>query len=216
MRIGWRVAVIVVLAVAGACTSGGGTGSGPGSADSSSAEDAIAAFDLRHAALAESLAAVNESAFADPDSMREAALASLEADDPARRFAAVYALTLTVSTDVPDSLDAIREVMASGDPTERFLAAGALASLGDPDAVAMLIEALGSDEPMHYLAPPMPAWRYARANLLLFVGQDLGLRGATDAAAAAAAGEAWRAWWSENAQAMTWNGELGRFDGPAQ
>jgi len=44
-------------------------------------------------------------------------------------------------------------------------------------------------------------------------GEDLGLRDASDLEAAAAAADAWSSWWTENAEALTWNAELGRFEG---
>jgi hypothetical protein len=94
-----------------------------------------------------------------------------------------------------------------------LLAAGTLAALGEHSGVEALIDALSSDEPLRDVDPPLHAWRYARANLLLAVGQDLGLRDAADLASAAEAQAAWRAWWTENADALTWNAELGRYEG---
>lgn len=203
---------MLVLLVA-ACSGRGGEGEPTREAPSAGA--AISGFDDSQSHLAASLGAVTESALADPAAMRDAALAGLDAAEPAQRFAAVYGLTMTASTEAPASLDALREIVASGDATERLLAAGALASVGERDGVSVLIEALSSDAPMRNVDPSMTVWRYARANLLLFVGQDLGLLEANDAEAAIAAQEAWRAWWAENADALTWNAELGRYEAGA-
>jgi hypothetical protein len=204
----------VLLLLAVACTGGGDSGpSGAPPADVPSAEDAISGFDASQPALSRSIAAVAESAEADPGAMRDAALAALDATEPTRRFAAVFALSLTASTDVPESLDALRDLAASSDVTERLLAAGTLAALGEHDGVEALIDALSSDEPLRNVDPPMTAWRFGRANLLLLVGQDLGLRDAVDLASATAAQAAWRTWWTENAAALTWNAETGRYEG---
>jgi HEAT repeat protein len=183
--------------------------------EAATAEQAIAAFDDSQAALAASIAAVTESALADPDAMRAASMEALGAAGPAERFAAVYGLTLSASTDDPASLDALRELAGSDDVTERLLAAGALAALGERDGVATMIDSLTSEEQLRNVDPPMPAWRYARANLLLIVGHDLGLRDASDLDAATAAADAWSSWWAENAEALTWNPQLGRFEGGA-
>ena len=171
---------------------------------------AIAAFD--ETALARSISAVNESALIEPDALREEALAGLDASDASRRFASVLALTMTASTDEPASIDALRTLLVSPDVTERLLAAGALAALGDRDGVDVLIDALASAELLRNVDPPFAAWRYSRANLLLVVEQDLGLVDARDATAAAAAQPAWADWWAEHAGQLTWNAELGHYE----
>jgi hypothetical protein len=197
-----------------ACTGSGGDASDP-SRDAPSPKDAIAAFDQEQDALARSIATLNEAAVADPDAMRAAAIDGLEASDPAERFAAVYALALTASTSDPASIDALRELMTSPDATERLFAAGTLAALGRKDGVSVLIDALASRDPIRNVDPPMDAWRYARANLLSLVAQDLGLRDAITPRAAEVAEAAWREWWTANADALTWDAELGRYRGAA-
>ena len=65
---------------------------------------------------------------------------------------------------------------------------------------------------LRHVDPPMPAWRYARANLLLFVDEDLGLRAAADQQAAAAAQLAWREWFEANRHLLSWRPDLGRYE----
>ena len=180
---------------------------------SNSAIAAIAEFD--DAELARSLGAINESALADPDTLRAEALVGLSAAEPNRRFASVLALTMTASTEYPPSIEALRKLSTSPDVTERLLAAGALAALGEKNGVDVLIDALVSEELLRNVDPPFAAWRYSRANLLLFIDQDLGLADARDAAATAAAQPAWMAWWAAHAAELTWNAELGRYEAPA-
>ena len=175
----------------------------------------IAEFDEAPGALARSISAVNESALTEPDALREEALAGLDAVEASRRFASVLALTMTASTDDSASIEALRTLSASPDVTERLLAAGALASTGDKDGVDVLIDALTSVELLRNVDPPFAAWRYSRANLLLFVDQDLGLVDARDATAAATAQPAWADWWAEHAGELTWNAELGHYEAPS-
>jgi HEAT repeat protein len=179
------------------------------------ASAAIAEFDDAPTALARSLGAINESALADPDALRAEALVGLGAGEPNHRFASVLALTMTASTADPASIEALRTLSSSPDVTERLLAAGALAALGEKNGVDVLIDALVSEELLRNLDPPFAAWRYSRANLLLFIDQDLGLADARDAAATAAAQPAWMDWWAANAAELTWNAELGRYEAPA-
>jgi hypothetical protein len=122
---------------------------------------------------------------------------------------------MTASTADPASIEALATLTTSPHVTERVLAAGALAALGHTDGVEVLIDALASAEVLRNVDPPFAAWRYSRANLLLFVDQDLGLVDAGDAAAAAAAQPAWREWWAANAAELTWNAELGRYEAPS-
>jgi hypothetical protein len=207
----WVPAAALVALVVASCTSDGGSGAPSTSFEVPSADEAIAGFDQRQASLATSIALLTESALADPEAMREAALAELDATEPDRRFAAVLGLCLTASADPAASVDALVELSSSSDATERLLSAGALAAIGEERGVDVLIEALGSEEPMRGFDPPFAAWRYARANLLLLLGQDLGLRDAVDAASAAKAQAAWLAWWAENADALEWDPDAGRY-----
>ena len=115
----------------------------------------------------------------------------------------------------PASIEALRTLSNSTDVTERLLAAGTLAALGEKNGVDVLIDAMVSDELLRNVDPPFAAWRYSRANLLLFIDQDLGLADARDAAATAAAQPAWMDWWAAHAAELTWNAELGRYEAPA-
>jgi hypothetical protein len=179
---------------------------------SGSAAAVIAAFDDAPQALRRSISAINEHAFTDPASLREEALVELDSGAPSRRFASVLAITLTASTDDARSMEALRALAAADDVTERMLAAGTLAALGDKAGIAGLIEGLASDELLRNTDPPFAAWRFARANLLLMVDQDLGLVNAHDPAAAAAAQPAWRRWWAEQSAGQTWNAEMARYE----
>ena len=159
-------ATLLLLVVAVSCSGGADerrdVGSAPASTDDASgkvsigpattktdeptADAAIDEFDDAPLALAPSLGAINESALADPDALRAAALVGLGAGVPNRRFASVLALTMTASTADPASIEALRTLSNSPDVTERLLAAGALASVGDRDGVGVLIDALVSEE----------------------------------------------------------------------
>lgn len=172
----------------------------------------IAAFDDAPQALGRSISAINERALTDPDSLREEALAGLEGGEPSRRFASVLALTMTASTEDVESIEALRALSVADDVTERMLAAGTLAALGDKTGIDVLIEGLVSDELLRHTDPPFAAWRFARANLLLMVDQDLGLVDAHDPAAAAAAQPAWQGWWAEQSADQTWNAEMARYE----
>jgi HEAT repeat protein len=196
-------------------SSGVATTDTPAPTDTPTAIAAIVGFDDGPSALARSLSAVNESALTDPDALREEALAGLDSGELSRRFACVLALTMTASTDEPASIEALRTLSTSPDVTERLLAAGALAALGDKNGVDVLIDALASQELLRNLDPPFAAWRYSRANLLLFLDQDLGLADAHDAQAAAAAQLAWVSWWAAHSAELTWNADLGHYEAPS-
>jgi hypothetical protein len=180
---------------------------------SNSAIAAIAEFD--DAELARSLGAIDESALADPDALRAEALVGLSEGEPNSRFACVLALTMTASTADPASVEALRTLSSSSDVTERLLAAGALAALGEKNGVDVLIDAMVSEESLRNFDPPFAAWRYSRANLLLLIDQDLGLADARDGAATAAAQPAWMDWWAAHAAELTWNAELGHYEAPS-
>ena len=176
------------------------------------AAEVIAAFDDAPQALGRSISAINERALTDPDSLRQEALAGLEGGEPSHRFASVLALTMTASTDDAGSIEALRVLSVADDVTERMLAAGTLAALGDKAGIEVLIEGLASDELLRNTDPPFAAWRFARANLLLMIDQDLGLVDAHDPATAATAQPAWQRWWAEQSAGQTWNAEMARYE----
>jgi hypothetical protein len=226
----WSVVVLAVLFGGAAVSCSGDSGDDDRAVDSSptpsdaaattattmsqsgSVADVIAAFDDAPQALSRSLSAINEHALTDPDSLREEALAGLDSGAASQRFASVLALTLTASTDDARSIEALRALSTADDVTERLLAAGTLAALGDKAGIDGLIEGLASDELLRNTDPPFAAWRFARANLLLMVDQDLGLADAHGPAAAAAAQPAWRRWWAEQSAGQTWNAEMARYE----
>lgn len=133
----------------------------------------------------------------DPDSVRTAAAELLAASDEDVRFGALYALYLTARPG--PSLEALRPLLASGDWTERLIAAETLATRGEEEAIPVLIDALGSTDRVQHWHPYREVWERARRVLLRVTGQDLGLKGAADAASVAAARPAWLAWWQANA-----------------
>ncbi len=199
------IAVSVLSVLTPAC--GGGNDGREDPSGIPSARTAIRGFDQARASA--SIATITRIALADPDAVRETALAELGTTDPDRRFAAVYALTMTVSAADPGSLEAVRGLLGSVDVTERLLAAGALASLGRREGIETLIAGLPSTEPMRNLDPPMDAGRYALANLRSLI--DLGLEVPLEGVGPAEVAPAMEAWWREHGAELTWDADLGRY-----
>lgn len=197
----WRVsaALVVLLAAATAC----GGSSAPSSADDPAAADdpragidpvaAIEDFDGSSAA-DWSRASLNTAVLVDPSGSRDAALERLDTEDPDTRIAAVYALSITLTTDDGDALAPLLE---SESAAERVLAAAGMVGIGDPRAVPVLVEALSVDDLLPFGAPPLRVWEQARWSLLTFTGQDFGLAHATTAEMASATTAEWEAWWAE-------------------
>lgn len=172
-----------------------------------SPETAVAGFDGDQ--VDRSLARLVLSIQQHPAEIRKIALDNLQAGDEAVRFAALLALAATA--EAGNGLEELRPFLQSDRQSHRLLAAGRLASQGDASALPTLIEALGSEEVLGFLAPPSPAWSFARRVLLRCTAEDLGLREAENAQAAAAARHAWQSWWDENSSRLRWDAGAARF-----
>lgn len=116
----------------------------------------------------------------------------LRADDPTTRWAAVYVVALAAG---PDDLATLMPALDDPDPANRVIAAGSLASLGHVPALAILVEAVGSNVLLPYHHPERPAAELALEALHAFI--DL-----TEEDPAA-----WADWWSANRADLVWDGE---------
>jgi HEAT repeat protein len=146
-----------------------------------------------------------------PAAVIEQARSALTSENPNVRFAAVYALGLSVDAG---SADILVPVLANPDPGLRLIAAGALSGLGIKESLPVLIEALGSDETVPYSHPPQPQWTFAESALVAYTGQDFGVVEAVtadDQAARQAALDAWRAWWHANGEGLVWDAGAERY-----
>lgn len=139
----------------------------------------------------------------DPSAAEAAALARLDDGDPQVRFAAVFALANTGTSERGER--ALRELLESRDVTERALAAEALVSRGAREALPVLIDHLADDTFLRFAEPPMEAWAHAQFLLTLYTEQDFGLSSAADASGAAAAGTAWADWWEAEGDRIVWD-----------
>jgi hypothetical protein len=187
-----RRAGIVILLLALAVAGCGGA---------KKAADPVAGFDGSAARVNASFRALDQAAFADPKTTRTAAVAHLQDSRPGVRFAAVYSLSLTVREPQP-----LERVLHSPRPSERMLAARGLVAIGDKQAIPTLIDALNARAPLPFGAPPEPAWRAARFDLLQYVPSAPSLTGAGFTAKdAAAATPLLRRWWRVHAASLRWD-----------
>jgi hypothetical protein len=196
----WSIALVVVVLLCG-CSHGSSqiapTATAP--VNSASTSDPAATKTLlsfgasTQAGLTASFAAVQAQVRKNPSELRDAAIPLANAPDPAVRFAAIYALSLTA--DDVKSRDALAPILESGDVSERLLAAEALLRGGDTSALPVVIDALGNDHSMELWEPPMAVWRFARLLLLGATGLDLGLQSAETLDQALVAKAAWEQWW---------------------
>lgn len=145
----------------------------------------------------------------DPEAAADAAQRQLGARDAATRFAALYTLANTATTE--DQLDALRDALRSDSLSERVLAAEALLARGEKEAIPAVIAALDADEQLMYSLPPREAWEYAGQLLLQFTEVELGLSLDGSLESSAAAKPAWEAWWDQNGDAVQWVAEEGLF-----
>ncbi len=173
------------------------------------ASEAIANFKAEPAEIEASFQTLHQQIIHQPGEVAQAALAQLDAEDPAVRFAALYALANTAETRA--QLNALREVLGSESLSERVLAAEALLVRGEKEAIPVLIAALNSEEELAYSLPPQVAWWYARYLLLQYTLEDFGLEGDESFATAAAAQPTWQAWWEENGDSLQWYTEEGVY-----
>jgi hypothetical protein len=154
---------------------------------------AIEGFDASDPANVGSRAALTIMVLTEPESTRATAMNLVGSEDPDVRRAALYALSMTLSSA---DVDALSPILESSDPRERVLAAAGLLAVGDARGVPVLIELLEDETPMALGFPPVHVWERARVALLQATGEDLGLRDAADAEAAAATIPAWELWWA--------------------
>jgi hypothetical protein len=155
---------------------------------------AIDEFDAAPEAGSWARSRLNSAVLADPQGSRAAGLERLESEDPDVRIAAIYALSITLE---PPDADALARLLESSDAGERVLAAAGMLAVGDGRAVPVLIDALEIEDPLPFGAPPLRVWEQARIALLLFTGQDFGLRASATAEEASATRSEWEAWWAE-------------------
>lgn len=144
-----------------------------------------------------------------PREVEVAALSAMDSPEPEVRLAALYALSLTATTDRATA--ALKEGLQETDITLRLLAAAGLISRGEPQAIPVLIEALHSNEPLVYSEPPRVAWVYGRMLLIQYVEPEFGLLAADDFESVGLAAEAYQAWWEAQGDGIVWDPELNRF-----
>ena len=154
---------------------------------------AIEGFDVVEAANVGSRAALTIMILTDPESTRATAKNLVGSDDADVRLAAIYALSITLSSG---DVDALSPSLESTDRRERVLAAAGLLAVGDARAVPVLIASLDDDTPMALGFPPVHVWERARVALLQATGEDFGLGEAVTAEAAAATIPDWELWWA--------------------
>lgn len=213
----WSVVAAIVIS---GCSSGGGAvNSGPGSsvavvtvtAANSVAQpvdQSIIGFGSGQGVNAD-FAALEADIRADPDKVQAGALAHLGDADPSVHYAAVYALSRTAKS--AGSMAALATLLTSTRVEDRLLAATALAYRGDKSGLPALIDELGSTGAFLYWEPAQTASDFARAQLLRFTNQDLGLRSATDPAAAANVKQAWQQWWTDHGPTLRWDPAIEEF-----
>ena len=124
-------------------------------------------------------------------------------------YAAVYALSRTAKS--AGSVAALATLLTSTRVEDRLLAATALAYRGDKSGLPVLIDELGSTGAFVYWEPAQTASDFARAQLLRFTNQDLGLRAGTDPAAAANVKQAWQQWWKDRGATLQWDPAIEEF-----
>jgi HEAT repeat protein len=154
---------------------------------------AIEGFDVAEPANVGSRAALTIMILTEPESTRATAKNLVGSDDPDVRLAAIYALSITLSSV---DVDALSPILESIDPRERVLAAAGLLAVGDARAVPVLIASLEDETPIALGFPPVHVWERARVALLQATGEDFGLSEAATATAAAATIPDWEAWWA--------------------
>lgn len=167
----------------------------------------LAAFDASD----ESWVALHHAVQEAPQDVIREATELLGSADPAARFAAVYALGLTVDAS---QVHRLRPALSDPNPHLRTMAAGALIGLGEVESIPILIEALAGEENLPFVEPPTRAWTIAHAALTHYTEQDFGLLEAIqsgDEVGRQAALAAWQAWWAEAGPDLTWDAASQRY-----
>ena len=212
----WSVGVAILIS---SCSSGGAGNSVPASSvpasnvadtvtTTNSVDRSITGFGSGQGVNAD-FAALEADIRANPDKVEAGALAHLGDADPSVRYASVYALSRTAKS--AGSLAALATLFTSTRVEERLLAATALAYRGDKSGLPVLIDELGSTGAFLYWEPAQTASEFARAQLLRFTNQDLGLRAGTDPAAAANVKQAWQQWWNDHGPTLRWDPAIEEF-----
>ena len=183
MRKGCVVAVAVLLA---ACGGEDDAALDAGAAIAGFAEAPTAALGF---------SALNQVAHLDVEGTRAAALEAIEGGQGETLLPAAYAVSLTGIES--DDAAALRPLLGHEDLRIRLLAAQTLAGAGVGEGMPVLIELLGSEEP---LRDGLSVWEVARRTLLDLSGEDLGLDAADDVAQAAATIPTWQDWWAGAAE----------------
>ncbi len=201
----WCVGAALLIC---SCSSGGGavnSAPAPSLADpvtmTNSVDRSITGFGSGQ--VSADFAALEADIRASPDRVEAGALAHLGDADPSVHYASVYALSRTAKS--AGSLAALATLLTSTRVEERLLAATALSYRGDKSGLPVLIDELGSTGAFLYWEPAQTASEFARAQLLRFTNQDLGLRAATDPAAAANVKQAWQQWWKDHGATLQWD-----------
>lgn len=170
-----------------------------------SPEQAIVAFDAAPLEREPSFRALYNHIHARPAELREAALDHLGDDDPDIRYASLFALAMTAERG--PSLESLRPLLRSADPSERLMAAGTLVVNGEKAGLPVLVDALTSEAPLRY-EPTRLAWEFARSTLIEFTDEDMGLLARPGAKWNSKKAQAsWRAWWERSEPDVTWTGE---------
>jgi hypothetical protein len=179
------VGLFAAVVLVGAGCGGGRTGPSPSAA--------ITDFNPGETTINASFAALNTLARTHTDQLRAVALEQLNNSSPNVHYAAVYALSLTAQSGQGSA--ELGQMLTATDTTDRLLAAGSLASIGDSSAIPVLIAALSSDEELAY-DDEQSVFEFAQAELIYFTNEDFGLRTASGLAAVSATQPAWQQWWS--------------------
>ena len=214
-----RSLVAAIVLISGCSSGGGAVNGGPATGVTAtgvtvpataagSVDQSITGFGSGQSVNAD-FAAVEADIRADPAKVEAGALAHLGDADPSVHYAAVYALSRTAKT--AGSLSALATLLTSTQVEDRLLAATALAYRGDKSGLPVLIDELGANDAFLYWEPAQTASDFARAQLLRFTSQDLGLRAATDPAAAANVKQAWQQWWNDHGATLHWDPAIEEF-----
>ena len=212
----WSVGAAILIS---GCSSGGAVNSVPASSvaastvadtgtTTNSVNRSITGFGSGQGVNAD-FAALEADIRANSDKVEAGALAHLGDTDPSVRYASVYALSRTAKS--ARSLTALATLLSSTRVEERLLAATALVYRGDKSGLPVLIDELGSTGAFLYWEPAQTAFEFARAQLLRFTNQDLGLRAGTDPAAAVNVKQAWQQWWNDHGATLLWDPAIEEF-----
>jgi hypothetical protein len=182
-----------------------------GKASAPSPDAAITGFDPSSSARDASFHNIALAIDEDATAMRAAALDHLNDSNANVHYAAVYTLAQTATSH--EGMAQLEQMLTSPDTNERMLAAGSLLSLGDKEAIPVLIAALSSNDQISYWDPPLQAYGFARAELMFYTSNDFGLVKATTLSTASAAQPAWQKWWTKDGASVHFDSTLNGYVG---